>query len=51
MAEDRQGLVTEETAYSCGCRSAKEEYHDGSVHFMLVHHKGKVLVDQLLSGA
>ena len=50
VTEDQHGLITEHTSYDCGCRSSKEEYHDGSVHFMLVHHKGKVLVDQLLSG-
>lgn len=48
--EDKQGLITENVRYDCGCRTAKEEYHDGSVHMMVVHHKGKVLVDQELRG-
>jgi len=48
--EDKQGLITENVRYDCGCLTAKEEYHDGSVHMMVVHHKGKVLVDQELRG-
>jgi hypothetical protein len=48
--EDRQGLVTEDLRYSCGCRSTSEEFHDGSVHRMVVNHRGKVLVDQELRG-
>jgi hypothetical protein len=32
--------------YSCGCRSTREEFHDGSVHRMVVHHSGKVLADE-----
>jgi len=44
--EDHQGLVTEDLRYSCGCRSTREEFHDGSVHRMVVHHSGKVLADE-----
>ncbi|MPZ95194.1 MAG: hypothetical protein GEU96_09850 [Propionibacteriales bacterium] len=50
LTEDQQGLITEELRYSCGCRSAKEEFHDGSVHRRQVHHKGRVLVDEELRG-
>ena len=50
MTEDLQGLVTEEVSYTCGCRSTKEEFHDGSVHLLVVHHRGKVLVDEELRG-
>jgi hypothetical protein len=50
VTEDHQGLITENVRYECGCLTAKEEYHDGSVHMMVVHHKGKVLVDQELRG-
>jgi hypothetical protein len=46
VTEDHQGLVTEELRYSCGCRSAREEFHDGSFHHMDVHHSGKVLADE-----
>ena len=49
-AEDSQGLATEEFSFTCGCRSAKEEFHDGSVHLLVVNHHGKVLVDQELRG-
>ena len=27
MTEDHEGLVTEDLRYSCGCRSAREEFH------------------------
>ena len=48
--EDMQGLMTEDLRYVCGCRSTKEEFHDGSVHRMIVNHHGKVLVDEELRG-
>ena len=48
--EDQQGLITEDVRYACGCRTAKEEFHDGSVHRMVVNHHGKVLVDEELRG-
>ena len=50
VSEDQQGLVTEDLRYDCGCTGAKEEFHDGSVHLMSVHHNGKVLTDQELRG-
>ena len=50
VTEDQMGLVTEELLYSCGCRATKEEFHDGSVHRMVVQHDGKVLVDEELRG-
>ena len=50
LTEDHQGLFTEDVRYSCGCRSAREEFHDGSVHRMVVHHNGKVLADEELRG-
>jgi hypothetical protein len=46
LSEDQQGLVCEEQRYSCGCRSSREEFHDGSVHRMVVHHSGRVLADE-----
>ncbi len=48
--EDDQGLVTEEVNFSCGCRTTREEYHDGSVHHMVVNHRHKVLVDEEFRG-
>jgi hypothetical protein len=36
--------------YSCGCQSHREEFHDGSVHVQIVHHRGRVLVDEELRG-
>jgi hypothetical protein len=47
---DEQGLVTEEVTYACGCRTSKEEFHDGSVHRLVVTHRGKLLVDEELRG-
>ena len=49
-SEDSQGLFTEDLRFSCGCRSAKEEFHDGSVHLRVVNHRGRVLVDVELRG-
>lgn len=50
VTEDQQGLITEEQQYACGCRTSKEEFHDGSVHRLVVNHHGKVLVDEELRG-
>ena len=50
VTEDQQGLVTEELSYACGCKSSKEEFHDGSVHRLVVNHHGPVLVDEELRG-
>ena len=46
LSEDQQGLICEEQRYSCGCSSSREEFHDGSVHRMVVHHSGRVLTDE-----
>jgi hypothetical protein len=48
--EDQQGLTTEDLRFSCGCRTSREEFHDGSVHHMVVNHHGKVLVDEEFRG-
>ena len=50
VTEDQLGLITEEVRYTCGCRSTREEFHDGSVHHMVVDHRGRVLVDEELRG-
>ncbi len=50
MTEDLQGLVTEDVAFSCGCQVHREEFHDGSVHRMIVNHRGKTLMDEELRG-
>ena len=46
---DDEVVVTQETLYSCGCKSIQHEYHDGSVSRQIVRHDGHVLVDELLS--
>lgn len=50
VTEDDQGLVTRDVRFSCGCHTHHEEFHDGSVHNLVVHHRGKVLVDEELRG-
>ena len=47
--EDDETIVTEELDYSCGCRSIRHEYHDGSVSRKVVRHDGTILVDELWS--
>jgi len=46
--QDDEILVTVERDYTCGCRTIRHEYHDGSVASRVVHHDGRVLVDELL---
>jgi len=48
--QDDEALVTDDWRYDCGCRTTRHEYHDGSVGRKVVHHKGKVLVDELIAG-
>ena len=48
--DDLLGLATEELRFSCGCRNAREEFHDGSVHLRVVRHDGKILVDDEYRG-
>ena len=50
QTEDQQGLVTLDARYACGCQTHREEFHDGSVHLMSVHHNGKVLIDEEFRG-
>jgi len=45
--QDQEVLITQELIYACGCLSLRHEYHDGSVSLRVVHHGGKVLVDDL----
>ena len=49
--EDHDGevRVTLESLYSCGCRGAQHEYHDGTMSRYVVRHDGHVLVDELLA--
>jgi len=50
VTEDQQGLMTEDLQFGCGCRESKEEFHDGSVHRMVVDHHGRVLSDEEIRG-
>ncbi len=50
VTEDQQGLITLDVTFSCGCQTHREEFHDGSMHSMIVNHRGKVLVDEELRG-
>ena len=46
---DDDCVVTRGVEYACGCVSVQHEYHDGSVSRRVVHHDGRVMVDELLS--
>lgn len=50
MTEDHEGLITLDVTFSCGCRTFREEFHDGSIHLRTVNHRGKVLIDEELRG-
>ena len=45
---DTEVRITEQQCYACGCVVTRHEYHDGSVSRKVVHHNGKILVDELL---
>ena len=46
---DTEVRVSEQECYACGCVVTRHEYHDGSVSRKVVHHNGKILVDELLA--
>jgi hypothetical protein len=47
--QDSETLLTREVDYTCGCRSVRHEYHDGTVSRRIVRHDGRVLADEMLS--
>jgi hypothetical protein len=47
--EDPETLLTLEVDYTCGCRSIRHEYHDGTVSRKIVRHDGRVLADEMLT--
>jgi len=47
--QDDETLLTRGLDYTCGCRSIRHEYHDGTVSQRIVRHDGTVLVDEILS--
>jgi hypothetical protein len=46
---DQETLLTRELDYTCGCRTIRHEYHDGTVSSRIVRHDGTVLVDEMFS--
>jgi hypothetical protein len=46
---DDEVQITEALTYACGCSSIRHEYHDGAVSRKVIHHNGKVLVDEFIS--
>ncbi len=47
---DEECLLSDEMFYSCGCKTIRHEYHDGSVSSKVVHHDGTVVEDELIGG-
>ena len=47
--QDGDGLVTDNFYYSCGCRTIRHEYHDGSVDRKILCHDGSVMADELIA--
>ena len=47
---DDEGLLVEHLHYGCGCLDFRDDFHDGSTRHHIVHHNGKVLLDEELRG-
>ncbi|WP_433655105.1 hypothetical protein ACQPW1_29840 [Nocardia sp. CA-128927] len=45
--DDDFGMVIHVHRYSCGCRTVRRDYHDGSVGERTVRHDGKKVASQL----
>jgi hypothetical protein len=42
-SRDGQGLSSDQLLFECGCKTSREEYHDGSVEHVVIRHDGKLL--------
>ena len=40
---DDEGLLRDDQKFSCGCRTIRHVYHDGTVRIRSIRHDGKVL--------
>ena len=47
---DEEGLVVEHAHYGCGCQDLRDDFHDGSTRRRLIHHNGRVLLDEEFRG-
>lgn len=43
---DCQGFILDNRTYTCGCRQVHQQFHDGSGRAQVIHHDGKVLMDE-----
>lgn len=48
-SQDGQGLTSDEMLFDCGCKSDREEYHDGSVEHVVVRHDGRLLSHETIA--
>jgi hypothetical protein len=48
-ARDGQGLASDQMLFDCGCKTSREEYHDGSVEHVVVRHDGKLLTHETIA--
>jgi hypothetical protein len=46
--EEDEELVVTDVSYACGCRTIRQEYHDGTVSRTVLGHNGKPVVNELL---
>ncbi len=42
---------SDEAFYDCGCKSIRDEYHDGTVAMKVIRHDGHILIDELEGGS
>lgn len=47
LDDDGDGLVIRDEYYSCGCRSIRHEFHDGSIQVRSIRHDGKPVKGEL----
>ncbi|MGZ4640322.1 MAG: hypothetical protein ACXV2J_14830 [Actinomycetes bacterium] len=46
LDDDEEGFVIDQLTYDCGCRSTRQQFHDGGVQLRVVDHHGKVRRDE-----
>ena len=48
-ARGDQGLATDQMLFDAGCLAGREDFHDGSIEYVVVRHDGKLLNHETVS--
>ena len=46
LDDDEEGFVFEHRTWDCGCQAIHRQYHDGSDHYQVLDHRGRVRTNE-----